>query len=52
MLFIVVVHKHRMGKNIDCFSPLVACGAPYDTMKARPQGGSFQVKSSLTFQVL
>lgn len=31
------------GRSISCVSPFAAHGAPSDTMRARPQGGNFQV---------
>lgn len=44
---LIVVHKHQLGRTIDCFPSLAACIASPSTMKASAQAGSSQVRSSL-----
>lgn len=36
----------KLGRITDWFSPLVACVAPSDPMRVRPQGGSLQAIST------
>lgn len=36
----------QLGRTIDCFPPLTTCITPSSTMKARPQKGGFDVRSS------
>lgn len=40
------------GQDYRCISPLAAFTAPSDSMRTGPQGGGFQVTSSLFLQVL
>lgn len=42
----MLVVVHRLGRTAVCFPLLKARMVPSSTMKARPQGGGFQVSSS------